>query len=243
MILPMMLISLCCAQNRALTRPKAKELIQINLAADIGPTLRFTFDHKMWNDSNVSSVNQWMGIYNSGLPLRRDIEDRQRLTNAFKDLGFVEYHPVTDSDVYLKRYYFTEAAERALVLEIAKVSFPLGIARLTQDGIAASSIYNWTCQQGTMSTSTGGSFAELTWCDIPLAEQEGAANIQITGITQNGTSATAEYIRSYKPNHIAERLLKEIDSFPRLPSLRRLRSGDRGQASFQLYDDGWRLVR
>jgi hypothetical protein len=240
MMLPLMLISACSGQGRAaLTRPKAKELIAIKFGADIGPILRFPFDHKMWNESNVSSVNQWTSAYNNGngFPL---IKLRQQLTNVFKDMGLVEYHPVTDKDVYLQRYYFTEAAERAMVLEISKVSFPLGIARLTQDGIAETSIGNWRCQENKMGTSNGGPFVESTWCDIPLARD---SNIVVTGITQNGPTAIADYTRSYIPSRIGQRMLQEIASFPSLESLGRLRSGDRGQATFRLYDDGWRIVR
>src|ERR1039458_7013365 len=228
MMLALMLISSCSGQGTALTRPKAQEQIAIQFAADIGPTLRFPFDHKMWNESNVSSASQWMSAYNDNrFPL---IKVRQQLTNVFKDMGLVEYHPVTDKDVYLQRYYITEAAERTMVLEISKVSFPLGIARLTQDGIAETSIGNWKCKENKTGTSNGGPFVESTWCDIPLARE---ANIVVTGISRNGPMATADYTRTYVPSRVGQRMLKEIQSFPStgtwiVQDLGRLKNGDRG---------------
>ena len=222
-----------------MTRPKAQGQIAIQFAADIGPTLRFPFDHKMWNESNVSSASQWMSAYNDNrFPL---IKVRQQLTNVFKDMGLVEYHPVTDSDVHLERRYYTEAAERAMVMEISKTSFPLGIARLTQEGIAESSIGNWRCKQNTIDSN----FVESTWCDIPLARE---ANIVVTGISRNGPIATADYTRTYVPSRVGQRMLKEIQSFPSsgtwiVQDLGRLKNGDRGQATFRLFDDGWRITR
>jgi hypothetical protein len=199
------------------------------------------FDNKVWNDLNVSSVNQWMRAYNDNFSaLKQDLKEREQITNIFKELGLVEYSPVTDKDIYLKRYYFSEAAERAMVLEISRVSFPLGIPHLTQAGALESSLGNWKCRQDKQGFSSGGNFVARTGCDVPLAK---GTNIEVTGITQNGPVAVASYTRSYVPNRIGERFLKEIQSFPRIPSLRTLRGGDTGQATFQLYDDGWRIVR
>lgn len=197
----------------------------------------------MWNDLNVAGVGQWKMVYNDPkiIGLKQAIQDREQMTQFFKTMGLVEYRPVTEKDIYLRRNFpgGDEAAaerERAMLLEISKLSFPLGIAHLTQDGIAESTIGNWRCRAHTIAPN----IADYVECDIPLAYNR---SVEVTGITQSGPVASADYTRSYIPNHVGQQFLKEIESFPTLSGLKRLKNGDTGRARFQLYDDGWRIVR
>jgi len=176
----MMLISICCGQQK-LTRPRAKELISVTQQSSAFPTIVLEFNNKVWNDLNVAGVGSWMKAYNAqDSELKRELKEREQITNVFRELGLVEYSPITDKDMHPDSYLGADALR-----EISNLSFPLGIPHLTSVGARESQVGNWKCQDDvrmpTLSPTT--TWVTRVGCDVPLAK---GTNTEVTGITQNG---------------------------------------------------------
>lgn len=240
----LLVLSGICYGQQALTRQRAKELIPLKYQPPTYPAVIIELDTIVENEFGHNNLNHWKLFWStpsSSDHFRQIYQIRERITNVYKNLGMVSYAPISDANIRIKKSpYLSDSDQREMLLQMGKDKYPAGIAHLTPAGIVLARSENWSCK-----TLSNGNFLSMS-CSAPLSSE---ATIEVTGITRQGSESLAYYNRKFTPSRVGYAMLKEFTSDidspalnEKIPGLKLLRNGESGEARFQLFDDGWRIV-